>query len=123
MAGISSYKDFEVYKKAYLISLELHRFSLRISSLDQRSLGDQIRRSSKSVCANFAEGFAKQKYSNNEFKRYLIISLGSTNETIVWLDYCKDLGYMNENEYIGFTSSYEEVARMLQGLIRSLAKK
>ena len=122
LAGLSSYRDFEVFKKAYQLSLELHKFSVDLPHIEQRALADQMRRSSKSVCVNFAEGFAKQKYSNNEFRKYLVISLGSANETIVWLNYCKDLKYLEELQYIIWSKGYEEVARMIQGLIKSLNK-
>ena len=94
-----------------------------LPAIEQRALADQIRRSSKSICANFAEGFVKQKYSNNEFRRYLIVSLGSTSETVVWLEYCRDLGYLEETDYQRLILSYNEVARMLQGLIRKIVKK
>ena len=123
MSGLGSYSEFEVYKKSYQLSLEVHRYSLHLPVIEQRALADQIRRSSKSICANFAEGFVKQKYSNNEFRRYLIVSLGSSSETVVWLEYCRDLGYLGEIESQRLISGYNEVSRMLQGLIKKVVKK
>ncbi len=62
------FEDLEVFKKAYRVSLEVHRQSLTFPKIEQYALGDQLRRASKSICANIAEGFAKQGSSAAEFK-------------------------------------------------------
>src|SRR5262245_58731844 len=63
----ASFEDLEVFKRAYRLSLEIHRASLKFPALEQRTLADQVRRASKSICANLAEGFAKQRQSRAEF--------------------------------------------------------
>ncbi len=56
----SSFEDLEVFKRADRVSLELHRRRLRVPDREQHALADQIRRASKSICANLAEGFSRQ---------------------------------------------------------------
>src|SRR3990167_905627 len=68
---IHSVEDLEVFQKAYQVYLEIHKLTLLFPKIEQYALGDQLRRSTKSICANLAEGFAKQKDSKREFARYL----------------------------------------------------
>ena len=73
-APVSSFEDLEVFKRAYRLSLEVHRASLSWPALEQDALADQVRRASKSVCANLAEGFARQEVQPADFRRYLILA-------------------------------------------------
>lgn len=120
MSLIRSFEEFEVYKRAYKISLEIHQATLSFPKSEQYGMADQMRRASKSVCANFAEGFGKQSLSKIEFRKYLFISLGSANEMIVWSDYSKDLGYISSEQWKIWRNEYEQIAKMLQGLYKSL---
>ena len=113
---ISTFEDLEVFKRAYRVSLEVHRITLTLPQAEQYGLADQIRRSSKSICANLAEGFAKQSYSAAEFKRYIQISIGSADEMRVWIRYCLDLGYIDQATWQHWRDEYQEIAKMLQGL-------
>jgi len=56
---IRSFEDLEVFQRAYRLSLEIHRKSLQMPAHEQHGLADQLRRASKSICVNVAEGFAK----------------------------------------------------------------
>ena len=114
------FEDLEVFKRAYRVSLEVHRATLRMPQIEQYALADQVRRSSKSVCANLAEGFGRQAQSKVEFKRFIRMSIGSADEMRVWLRYCFDLGYISDTQWKAWRDEYEEIARMLQGLHRSL---
>ena len=68
---IRSFEDWDVFKRAYRLSLEIHRASLDWPRQEQRGLGDQMRRASKSIPANLAEGFGKQAVSRKEFHRFV----------------------------------------------------
>ena len=116
---ISTFEDLEVFKRAYWVSLEVHRISLKFPQIEQYGLADQIRRASKSICANLAEGFGKQSQSTAEFKRYIQISIGSADEMRVWIRYCLDLGYIEQPQWKSWRDEYQEIARMLQGLAKS----
>ena len=114
---IRSYVDLEVYQKAYKYSLEIHRRSLEFPKSEQYELASQIRRSTKSISANIAEGHGR-KTSAIEFKRFLAMAKGSASETRVHLQYCKDLGYLSESEYQDFDEKYIEITKMLSKLIQ-----
>ncbi len=116
MSRISSFEDLEVFQRAYRLSLDLHRASLRFPSVEQHGLADQIRRASKSICGNIAEGFGKQRRSRAEFKRYLLMAVGSADEMQVWLRYCSDLDYIDQETCERWRDEYRQIARMLQGL-------
>ena len=117
-----SFEDLEVFKRAYRVSLEVHRESLKFPAADQRALGDQVRRASKSICANIAEGFARQGRAPADFRRYLVMALGSADEMRLWSRYCLDLGYIAEAMWRGWRDEYQTIAKMLQGLMRSLPR-
>ena len=113
----STFEDLEVFQRAYRVSLELHRASLQFPKIEQfAGLADQMRRASKSICGNIAEGFGKQRRSNAEFKRYLLMASGSADEMQVWLKYCSDLEYIDQSRCERWRDEYRQIARMLQGL-------
>ena len=112
-----SFEDLEVFKRAYQTSLRVHRKSLEFPKIEQYALGDQIRRASKSICANIAEGFGKQRQSPAEFRRYLLMAMGSADEMRVWSRYCYDLGYIDEDTWRHWRDAYQSIAKMLQGLL------
>ena len=114
--AVRSFEDLEVFQRAYRLSLELHRESLSFPPIEQRALGDQLRRASKSICANLAEGFGKQRQSVAEFRRFLMIAMGSADEMRVWVRYCHDLGYIDAARWQHWSDEYREIAKMLQGL-------
>ena len=116
---IKDYTDLNVWKKAYEISLMLHKLTLTFPQYEQFELGSQMRRASKGICANIAEGFGKQGYSKAEFKRFLLIAMGSADEMRVWIRYCFDLGYLDNQKYKYYLEEYKKIAKMLNGLHKS----
>ena len=118
--AIRTFEDLDVFQRAYRISLSVHRASLQFPPVEQYALADQLRRASKSICANIAEGFGKQRQSRREFRRYLLVALGSSDEMRVWSRYCLDLGYIDDRTWQAWRDEYQEIARMLNGLIGSL---
>lgn len=114
------FEDLEVFRRAYRISLEVHAASLKFPQVEQYALADQIRRASKSICANLAEGYGRRGQSRAEFNRFVLMGIGSADEMRVWSRYCLDLGYIDEEAWKRWRDEYEEIARMLQGLSRAL---
>ena len=112
------FEDLEVFQRAYRLSLEVHRVSLEFPRIEQFALADQIRRASKSICANIAEGFGKQRQSRTEFHRFVAMAIGSADEMQVWAMHCRDLGYIGGDIAERWQGEYRETARMLQGLSR-----
>ena len=111
-----TFEDLAVFQRAYRVSLEVHRMSLDVPKIEHYGLADQVRRASKSICANIAEGFGKQRQSTVEFKRFLMIAMGSADEMRVWSRYCLDLGYIDEPVWRRWRDEYQEIAKMLNGL-------
>ena len=116
------FEQLEVFKRAYRTSLEIHRASLTFPKLEQYALADQIRRCSKGICANLAEGFSKSSSSKAELRRFLSMAIGSADEMRVWLRYCRDLDYVTESQWQAWRDEYEAIAKMLQGLAKSTAR-
>ena len=112
---IQSYEDLIVYQRAYKVSLEIHLLSLTFPKHEMQELGSQIRRSTKSIAMNIAEGYGKRK-STAEFKRFLAIAIGSCDEVRVQIDYCKSLGYIDELKHNTLKEGYNEIGKMLRSL-------
>jgi four helix bundle protein len=93
--------DMDVFGKAYRAALETHKLTLSFPKHEQFELASQLRRSSKSICANLAEGRARQQGSSAEFRRFVLIALGSTDETLcgaasLWIwDICPQINMRN----------------------------
>ena len=119
VSSVRSFRDLEVYQKAYRLSLGVHKATLGFPKMEQYALADQMRRASKSICANIAEGFAKQRASSAEFRRYLTIANGSSDEMKVWLDYSRDLGYLSAPQVDDWQVEYARISRMLHGLMEN----
>ena len=112
----SSYRDLKVFQASYQLALDIHKVSLTFPKIEQYALADQLRRSSKSVCANIAEGFARQRASKAEWKRFLMIALGSCEEVQMWLDFAKDLRYINADQSKNWQDQSDKICRMLHKL-------
>ena len=115
---VRGFEELEVFQRAYRLSLEVHRVSLDLPRIEQFALADQIRRASKSICANLAEGFGRQPVSKPEFRRFVTMALGSADEMQVWTLYCRDLGYIEADMAERWRGAYREIARMLIALYR-----
>ena len=117
MAG--DVRELKVFRLAYALSVELHRASLEWPRVEQfGGVADQLRRSSKSVCALLVEGGGRRDGSEAEWRRYVIMALGSADETALWCDYARDLGFSPADVVCSWQNQAHEVARMLQGLLR-----
>src|SRR3984885_12564689 len=114
---VVSFEDLEVFQRAYRMSLEIHRQSLAFPQIEQRVLADQLRRASKSICANIAEGYGRQKRSKAEFKRFLSMAISSSDEMRVWVRYALDLGYIDKEIWQEWRDEYQAITKMLQSLL------
>jgi four helix bundle protein len=117
---IRSARELAVYKRAYALSLEVHRESLLWPKTEQYALADQMRRASKSICANLAEGFAKQSHSKAEFSRFISMTIGSCSEMETWVMYAFDLGYISQETLNAWMNEYAAILSMLIKLRNTL---
>lgn len=95
--------------------------SKKFPSEEKYSLTDQIRRSSRSVCSNIAEGYRKRIYPNH-FRSKITDADAEASETQVWLDFAKDCKYINSETHLKLYSEYEEVGKMLGSMIKNPRK-
>ncbi len=112
---IESYKDLKVYQLSYRLAMELFWMSKKLPKVELYSLRDQIRRSTRSITANIVEGWSKRHYENT-FKHHLLDSIGSCDETKLWLNFALDCRYITIEEHKTFSDQYEELGKMLYGL-------
>ena len=119
---VKDVRDLLVYRRAYDLSLVVHKASLGFPRDEQfNGVADQLRRSSKSVCANLVEGSGRQTGSNVEFKRFVTVALGSADESCMWCQYALDLGYVDVSIAASWIDEFVEIARMLRGLRKHLS--
>jgi four helix bundle protein len=113
---LNGHRDLKVYQLSYRLAMEIYNES-RLFPQDERfSLTDQIRRSSRSVAANIAEGFRKRRYPNM-FVSKLSDADTEATETQVWLDFARDCGYLSTQRHEQLTTQYQEVGRMLGSMM------
>ena len=112
------FRDLKVYQLAYRLAMEIFRESKSFPLEERYSLTDQIRRSSRSVAANIAEGYRKKQYPKM-FVSKMGDADGEATETQVWLDFARDCGYLSPPRQAELTAGYEEVGRMLGSMIQN----
>lgn len=116
------FEDLVVFRRAYKISLEIHSRCASFPATEQFSgMADQMRRASKSICANLAEGVGKHT-SKAETKKFVRVALGSCEEMRLWCRYCVDLKLVVEETWQKWRDEYEEISRMLYALMQNVQR-
>jgi four helix bundle protein len=118
---LQGHKDLKVYQLAYKLAMEIFNESKTFPIEERYSLTDQIRRSSRSVATNIAEAFRKRRY-RNMFVNKLSDSDTEATETQVWLDFSLDCGYLSRGPYEKLVKGYEEIGKMLGGMMSTPEK-
>jgi four helix bundle protein len=113
---IESAKELKVYKVAYELAMEIFEITKNFPIEETYALTSQIRRSSRSVCLNLREAWAKRRYEAH-FLSKLTDCDGEANETDSALDFARDCGYISVNEHESLVAKCAEVRRMLGGMI------
>ena len=112
---IKTVLDLEVFKLSYHLAMEIFNVSRHFPKEEKYSLTDQVVRSSRSIPANIAEGWGKRVYEN-DFKKHLIYSMGSLEETKVWLYFAKDCLYPSEETFDSLNKKYDELGARIYKL-------
>ena len=113
---VKTYRDLVAYQEAYSLVMDVFRVTSKYPKDERFSLVDQMRRASRSIVLNIAEGWAKRKYEN-VFKRHMIDSVGSCEEMKVCFDISLDCGYVEKDEWSNYYKRYNEVGLMLDSLV------
>ena len=119
---MESFYDLQIYKRSYNSALKIHQITKNFPPDELYGLVSQMRRGSRSIPANIAEGFSKRHVSDAEFKRFLSIAIGSSNEMIVWLDFCIDLNYCPKGDIEPLKQEYIDLGKMLFTLSQNWKK-
>ena len=109
---IQSYRDLQVYTRSYKAAVEMYRIARAFPKDELFGLISQIKRASTSIPLNIAEGFAKRE-SASEFKRFLLMAMGSCDEMRVLLELSKDLEFIDKTTQEKFDKEYDEIGKML----------
>ena len=116
--AVQSAKELTVYQKAYSLAMQVFEISKRFPPEERWALTGQIRRSSRSICNNLREAWAKRRYEAH-FTSKLTDCDGEANETDTSLDFAHDSGYITTEEHKALVSVNEEVCKMLGSMIRN----
>jgi four helix bundle protein len=119
MAG--NYKDLVVYQKAFNLALVIFKLSENFDKREKYSLTDQIRRSSRSVCANLVEAYRKRQYESY-FKSKISDADSENSETQVWLEFALAFKYIDKTKYDELFSISEEIGRLLNHMMQNPEK-
>lgn len=112
-----SFQNFTVYKMADQLAMDIFKVSKSFPKEEVYSLSDQIRRSSRSVCANIAEGYRKRMYPKHFYVK-ISTADGECSETLVWIDFAHDCGYIPKNKYHSWSQSCSEIGKMLGNMAK-----
>ncbi len=113
---IENHTDLQVYQKAFEVAMKIFELSKSFPKEEKYSLTDQIRRSSRSVCANLAEGWRKRRYQAM-FISKLADAEGEAAETQVWLEFAVKCNYLKREDAASLYAVYREVLGMLVSMI------
>jgi four helix bundle protein len=115
---IRTAKELEVYRKAYQLAMCIFRASCRFPTEERYALTGQIRRSSRSVCMNLREAWAKRRYAAH-FVSKLTDCDGENSETDTSLDFAKDCNYLSHDGHKDLTARCAEIGRMLGSMLQN----
>lgn len=115
------YKELLAYQKGFQLAMEVLELSKSFPNEEKYSLTDQIRRSSRSVCANIAESYRKRRYVNH-FISKLTGSDAENSETSVWLDFAVECNYISKEDYVNLINKSTEIGRLINYMINNPTK-
>ena len=112
---IKHFRVLEVYKRAFAAAMEIFQITKSFPTEEKYSLVDQIRRASRSVCANLAEAWRKRKYIA-VFKNKITDSMQEASETQCWLEFSLACGYIQHPLFDKLDKEYEQIISMLNSM-------
>ncbi len=115
---IKSAKDLDAYQMAYQLAMEIFGISKAWPKEEKYSLTDQVRRSSRAVCANLREAWAKRRYEAH-FVSKVTDCDGENSETETWLDFARDCQYLSLTDHERLSATCQRVGSMLGGILKN----
>ncbi|MHC1706427.1 MAG: four helix bundle protein [Bacteroidales bacterium] len=117
----SKFKELKVYQMSFKAAMEIFCLTQKFPKEEKYSLTDQIRRSSRSVCANIVEGYHKRIYKKS-FISKLVDADGECNETLLWLEFAIACNYITPDQSLTYISQYQAIGRMLGFMLKNPEK-
>ncbi len=114
-------QDTKVYQLAFELAMEIFEVSKKFSAEEKYSLTDQVRRSSRSVCANLSESYRKRQYSAHFVSKVSDADMENA-ETQTWLEFALSCKYISESQCSYFKTKSEEIGRLLHHMINNPEK-
>lgn len=111
------FKDLKAYQLSFELAMTIFEVSKSFPKEEKYSLTDQIRRSSRSVSANIAEGYRKRIYPKH-FRSKMTDADGEASETQSWIDFALQCQYIDEDTHQELEEKYIEVGKMLGHMIK-----
>ena len=109
MTKVVSYRELEIYKMAHELAVEIHIMTVKeLPGFEMYEEGSQIRRATKSIATNIAEGFGRRRYKA-EFLRFLVFSHASSDEVTTHLSLLKETGSLKKERAEYFLNQYSEL--------------
>jgi len=121
MKVIKSHRELEVYKMSFNTAMEIFEKTKGFPKEETYSLTDQIRRSSRSVCANISEAFRKRRYPKS-FISKLSDSEAEAAETQCWLEFSYECKYIDKKEFERLYDVYENILGKLVRMMNQSEK-
>lgn len=114
---IRTHEELRVYRLAYKSAMEIFQLTKGFPTSEKYSLIDQIRRSSRSICANIAEAFRVRRYPNHFISKMSIAECEAA-ETQVWLNFSYDCDYIDKDKFDFLIQQYNNIVGMIVNMIR-----
>jgi four helix bundle protein len=118
MRLIKTHRDLEVYKESFDLAMQIFRESKSFPKEERYSLTDQVRRSSRSICANLAEAWRKRRYEGS-FISKLSDAEAEAAETQVWIEFAIECEYLEREIGKRLLTSYENILGKLISMINN----
>lgn len=118
---IQHFRDLDVYQRAFQAAMSIFQLTKALPVEEKYSLVDQIRRSSRSVCANLAEAWRKRRYIA-VFKNKITDSMQEASETQCWLEFSLACQYINREPFNELDNEDEHIIAMLNSMERQADK-
>jgi len=115
--GVRNFKDTTVYQRAFTLAMHIYDISKSFPKEERYSLTDQIRRCSRSVCANLAEAYRKKQYPAHFLSKISDCDM-ENSETGVWLDFAYKCNYIAQSEHINLIEMSDEIGKLLNHMMK-----
>ena len=112
---IRHFRDLIVYRRSFSVAMKIYEMTKSFPADEKYSLVDQIRRSSRSVCSNLAEGWRKRKYKA-VFQNKLTDAMQEASESQCWMEFALACNYIDKANFNEIDAEYEEIIAMLSAM-------